>query len=148
MLRELANKMYSPTPYFLGRFISNLIVQLLYPIILILLLFWGLGIEESIDNFFWFTAFSIASNFVFVGQGYFVGIMVNNEDAVKLVNFLFIMFWMTSNGILANQGSMNWFIKFLCKISPMRYTCEGMLRRVIKQVPDYTQNVPPLPISP
>lgn len=42
MKRELASKMYSPTSYFFGRFLSHVLKIMLIPIITILLLFWNL----------------------------------------------------------------------------------------------------------
>ena len=67
MKRELANKMYSPTAYFLGRFLSNMILQIFYPLIMILVLFWAAGIDESYENFLWMMAFGFMGNFVFCG---------------------------------------------------------------------------------
>ena len=79
-------------------------------------------------------AFGLMSNFVFCGQGYFLGIAVPNEDQVKLVNILIIMVFLSSNGILSNLETVNWFIKFCSWISPSRFSCEGFYRRVIGQV--------------
>lgn len=77
-----------------------------------------------------------------------MGILVLNEDAVKVANFLVIMFWMTSNGVLANLETANWFIRALGTISPMRYTTEGFLRRMTMQIPDLREYKPyPLPID-
>jgi hypothetical protein len=148
MKRELANKMYSPTAYFLGRFTSTLVIQLLFPLIMILLLFWFIGCDTSQENFWWMMAYGILSNFAFCGQGYFMGIIVMDEDAVKVCNLLVILLWMISNGVLANLESANWFIKVLGTISPLRYTCEGFLRRMTIQIPDLTHAQPfPLPIN-
>ena len=148
MKRELANKMYSPTAYFLGRYLSTLVIQLLYPLIMLTLLFWMIGIDTSFDNLLWMVCYGVLSNYAFCGQGYFMGILVLNEDAVKVVNFLVIMFWMTSNGVLANLQTANWFIRGLSTISPMRYTTEGFLRRMTMQIPDLTDAKPyPLPID-
>jgi len=47
MRRELANKMYSPTAYFLARYTSNMLLQILYPAIMIISLFWAVGIDTS-----------------------------------------------------------------------------------------------------
>ena len=43
--RETANKMYSSTTYFWGRYLSNIIVQLFYPISSVLFVFYGLDID-------------------------------------------------------------------------------------------------------
>jgi hypothetical protein len=67
MKRELANKMYSPTAYFLGRFLSNMIIQIFYPMIMILILFWNIGIDTSRDNFLWLCAFGLMGNFIYCG---------------------------------------------------------------------------------
>jgi len=147
MQRELANKMYTPTAYFLGRYLSNIIVQILYPMIMILWLFWFISIDTSFENFIWFALYGNLSNFVFCGQGYFLGITFPDETNVKIINFMFIMVWIASNGVLCNLESANWFIRGISKISPTRFNCEGFLRRVTIQVPDYTHNVPPMPIS-
>lgn len=67
MKREFANKMYSPTAYFLGRFLSNMIIQIFYPMIMILILFWNVGIDTSTDNFLWMCAFGLMGNFIYCG---------------------------------------------------------------------------------
>ena len=64
--------------------------------------------------------------------------MVLDESNVKIVNFMFIMLFISSNGVLCNLTNANWFIKFLSKISPTRFNCEGFLRRVIGNVPDWS----------
>lgn len=67
MKRELNSKMYSPTSYFLGRFLSNVVISLLYPVLLISVIYGSVGIDTSLDNILWFYAFGCLSNFVFCG---------------------------------------------------------------------------------
>lgn len=136
MKRELANKMYSPSAYYLGRFLSNLILQFLYPVIMLLCIFWALDVDESIGNFLWIMSFGLAGNFVFCGQGFFWGIAVPDEDRVKLVNQLNVMIFIMSNGALTNLASANWFVKFLSDISPARFNCEGFFRALTAQIKD------------
>ena len=62
--RELANKMYTPTTYFLGRYVSHLILQLIYPVTFVLIIFWGLSIDESFLNFCEFVLFAMLLNLV------------------------------------------------------------------------------------
>jgi ABC-type multidrug transport system permease subunit len=131
MKRELANKMYTPTAYFLGRFVSNMIIQVAYPLIMILILFWNIGIITDSNNFWWLMAFGLIGNFIYCGQGYFIGIMVNNEDSAKLANLLVIMVMFCTNGVLCNMNSASAFVKFISSYSPSRYNCEGFLRRMI-----------------
>lgn len=110
MKRELANKMYSPSAYFLGRYTSNVIMQIFYPMVMILILFWGVSINTSFDNFMWLTTFGLIGNFLFCGQGYFVGSVIEDETGAKLCNLLIIMVMFSTNGILCNTGSASAFI--------------------------------------
>ena len=131
MKRELANKMYSPTAYFLGRFLSNMIIQIFYPMIMILILFWNLGIDTTQDNFLWLCAFGLMGNFIYCGQGYFIGIVVSDPGSAKLANLMVIMVMFCTNGVLCNMDSASVFIKFISTYSPSRYNCEGFFRRMI-----------------
>lgn len=62
--RELANKMYTPSTYFLGRFTSHLFLQLIYPITFVLAVFWCLEIDESFENFSIFVLYALLLNLV------------------------------------------------------------------------------------
>lgn len=114
---------------------------------MILILFWNIEIDTSANNFLWICCYGIMGNFLFCGQGYFLGVMVLDETAVKLWNFMFIMLFMASNGILANLTTANWFIKFMGEISPVRYTCEGFVRHLTMQIPDLRDLPLPLPVK-
>lgn len=102
MRRELASKMYSPTTYYLGRFTSNMILQLGYPFIMIMTLFWTLGIDTSFQNYYQLILVSFLGNFVFCAQGYTIGSLINDENQCKLVNILIAMVMFGTNGALAN----------------------------------------------
>lgn len=56
--RELMNKMYTPTVYFFARVLSGMALQIFYPILMTLIVFWGLKCDTSAENFFLF--FSLA----------------------------------------------------------------------------------------
>jgi hypothetical protein len=73
MKRELASKMYTPTTYFFGRFISNMIVQTAYPMIIILSMFWSVDGDTSLSNFGYLCAYGLMGNWIFACQGYIVG---------------------------------------------------------------------------
>lgn len=136
MKRELASKMYTPSTYFLGRFCSNMFISLCYPVLIVLFIFWGIGIVPSLDNFLHMIAFGILSNMVFCGQGYFMGIWINDENSCKTMNSFFVMFWLSTNGVIANLTQVNWFINGLAHISPLRFAGEGITRTLVKQIPN------------
>lgn len=136
MKRELANKMYTPTSYFMGRFVSNLLLQIVFPIMMFMILYLGLGVQESFDNFCLMVIIAILTNFVFIGQGYLFGLAFSNEDAVKSWNVLAILMISGSNGLTVNTKNANWFVKFLTAISPGRFCCEAFFHTMINQVPN------------
>jgi len=139
MRRELASKLYSPTAYFLGRFISNMLIQLAYPLIMVLIVFWALGIDTSQKNFWELLLFSFIGNMVCCGQGYAIGTLVDDEDASKICNFLIIMILLGTGGSIANIKNANWFVSSLSKISPSRLHCEALMRSLTNQVDDHTE---------
>lgn len=142
MKRELANKMYSPSAYFLGRYTSNLLLQTMYPIIMVVTIFWGIGINTSFENFRWMMAYGVISNYVFCSQGYFVGIAVDSEDGCKVVNMFIVLLFSTCNGVLANLKTANWFILGISWVSPARFGVEGFFRRCTQQLNDQFFSLP------
>lgn len=81
--RELANNMYTPTTYFLGRYLSNLIFQLFYPVSQILITINGLGIDTSLENVGWFVSYAVALNVASCAQGYLFGSMSDDLNVAK-----------------------------------------------------------------
>ncbi len=48
--REIMNHMYSPTAYFFARTISGILIQLCSPIIMTIIVFFGLGAPITLDT--------------------------------------------------------------------------------------------------
>jgi len=88
MKRELANKMYSPNAYLFGRYTSFMTFLVFSPIIFILIIFWTLDIETTAENFGWYVAYGLAANFYFAGQGYLLGILIPDENMVKVADLV------------------------------------------------------------
>jgi len=76
--RELANQMYTPSTYFWGRFLSNLLIQIPYPVLYITCMYWGLGIEMTYYNYLSLVIYAILINYISCAQGYFAGILGNS----------------------------------------------------------------------
>ena len=79
------NKMYSPTPYFFGRVLSHLILQIFAPILFSLIIYFGLGIDDTFRKFFQFVIVAIEINLVGVSLGYFCGVAFKNEEAARQI---------------------------------------------------------------
>ena len=119
----------------------------MYPVIMVGVLFYNIGTVTALENFAWLMAFGLLTNSAFSGQGYFVGVLVPHDDGAKVVNLLFIMIFVASNGVLSNINSASWPIEGLSRISPVRYCCEGFLRALTAQIPDYRAATADAPAS-
>lgn len=60
--RERANRMYVPFSYYFGRFISQLLLQMFYPIATVVIFVFSLQIDNSTEN---------------IGRVFLVGILIN-----------------------------------------------------------------------
>ena len=70
---------------------------------MVLIVFWSIGIETTLENFGWFLLIAMVSNFTFNAQGYFVGLAVNDEGgAAKEVNMLISLLFLIVSGGLVN----------------------------------------------
>eukprot|EP00355_Strombidium_rassoulzadegani_P000908 CAMPEP_0168615028 /NCGR_PEP_ID=MMETSP0449_2-20121227/4289_1 /TAXON_ID=1082188 /ORGANISM="Strombidium rassoulzadegani, Strain ras09" /LENGTH=148 /DNA_ID=CAMNT_0008655747 /DNA_START=672 /DNA_END=1118 /DNA_ORIENTATION=+ len=116
--RELANNMYTPTTYFWGRFCSNVLIQLFYPISAILVVFWGLSIDTSFENIALFVAYAVAMNIGMCAQGYFCGVVSDSEQIAQQTNTFIILLSMLTSGGLGNANAFPSYIKFVSYISP------------------------------
>lgn len=128
--RELANNMYSPTVYFLARFLSHMILQTIYPLTFVLVVFWGLSIDESFENFGWFVLYALLLNLVNCGQGYLCGVLSDDEQVAQQLNTFAILLFMLTSGGLGSAADFPSFINWLSYVSPQRYACQGFYYRV------------------
>ena len=128
--------MYTPTVYYWGRVLSSLMIQVCYPILLTLVIFFGLGAEMTFENFFLFLLMSIASNLVGCALAYMCGVCFNDlQSAMRTADFLMNLFACLSGGF-ANAGTLPPFIKGLSYMSPNRYMNEAYVRRLVSGNPD------------
>ena len=106
-------------------------VQVCYPILLSLVIFFGLGAEITIYNFFMFLLMSIASNLVGCALAYMCGVCTNDlTSAMRISDFLMSLYMCLSGGY-ANAGTLPPFVKGLSYLSPNRYMNEAYVRRLV-----------------
>ena len=138
--RELANKMYTPSTYYFGKFFSHMILQLAYPFTFVLCVFWGLSISEKVTNFFMFVIYAGLLNLTMNAQGYFCGCMSDDEETAKQINTFMILLMMLTSGGLGNVKAFPDWITGLSYLSPQRYACQGFFYRLIQHVPEPAQS--------
>jgi len=73
--RETMNHMYGPNVYLATRLISNLIMMLCYPLLLTLIVYFGLGINKDAENFFLYLLTSALLCMLSVALGYLGGVL-------------------------------------------------------------------------
>ena len=83
-----------------------------------LVVFWGLSIDTSFDNFITFVFYAGLLNFVNVAQGYFCGVLTDSEEASKQINTFMILLFMLTSGGLGNVDAFPTFIRYISYLSP------------------------------
>ena len=133
--REIMNRMYTPTVYFLARLLSNLILQIFYPILMVTLFFFAVGTPITWQNTLYVYAVCIMLNIMAVTFAYFCGVFKDDENSARMVINFFAAIWMLGTGIFSNINASG-FVKFLSWTSPMRYGVEVLFRRFSNDIPN------------
>ncbi len=99
-----------------------------------LIVFFGLGIVESAENFFLWLSLSVQINLVGCAMGYFCGVTFDNDNAARaLSTFMMLLFMLTAGGF-NNSANYPPFIQQIQYISPMRYGVEGFFRGITRDL--------------
>jgi hypothetical protein len=131
--REVSNHMYSSTAYYLSTTVASILTFLFYPVVVSIVSFWMFGLDDSsFVALLWWTAIltmTAASGFSF---GLMLGTFISNENAAIQTNLLFAMLFSFGGGMYANTGDgANPLIKAISYISPVRFSSELLLRRIL-----------------
>jgi len=137
--REITNTMYKVTPYFLAINCVALLSFLFYPIITTSCVFYGLGLPVSTARAFfdWMGTLTMTA---FCGSafGMMLGCYFTNEITAMLVNELSLILISMGSGMLVNTGSSASFvIKFITWISPIHYSCDLLMYRLLDGRKEY-----------
>jgi len=77
------NKMYTPTPYLFGRMFSHILLQLFSPVLMSLILYFGLGANDHLEYFLGFVFCCMEVNLIGCIMGYWCGVLFKNSDAAR-----------------------------------------------------------------
>lgn len=125
------NKMYTPSPYLFGRMFSHILLQLFSPILMTLILFFGLRTDDSAYTFFGFMICAMEVNLIGCILGYFCGVAFKNSDAARQSGTLSMIVFHLLSGGLSNPAAVNPFIYYLQYVSPNRYSVELFFRVIM-----------------
>ena len=120
--------MYSPTAYYFARTTSGILVQMCSPIVLTIIVFFGLGIPITLLNFMTFLGTAMQLTLVGCAIGYMCGLMFDDDNAARgLTIFLTLVFMLVSGG-LNSAKDFPPVVAQLQYISPNRYATESFFR--------------------
>ena len=135
-VREMSSKMYSSHVYFLANWFTSTLNLMMYPLITSAVSFWFLKMNESgFENYMrWLLTLSLStlqgSTF-----GFMFGIIYNDiESAANVMSTIACCLTYTC-GVYVNLKTGPWYIRFMGYISPFRYTCEKLMRILLRGLP-------------
>jgi len=128
--------MYSSHVYFLANWFTSTLNLMMYPLITSSVSFWFLKMNDSsFENFMrWYLTLSL-STLQGSTYGFMFGIIYNDiESAANVLSTIASCLTYTC-GVYVNLKTGPWYIKFMGYISPFRYTCEKLMRILLRGLP-------------
>lgn len=131
--REVGNRMYSPTAYYLSHIGASLALFFIYPLFTSLISYWFFGFADaSIYGLLdWFGCLALPA---LVGGlwGFSFGTFFHNEFSALQGNLVFILMFNLGAGHVTNLGSgAPLFARFISTVSPVRYATEMLMYRIV-----------------
>ena len=130
---EVANRMYSPSAYYLANTIAGLMVFFLYPMFTAVISYWSFGLDNpSLSGMLdWMAVLALPA---FLGSlwGFTFGTFFRSEMNALNWNLMMICIFNMGGGFSASLGAgVGIFPWLLGTISPIRYGTEMLLRRIL-----------------
>ena len=126
-LREVNNNMYNVSPYFWAKIISELPFAILTPVVFGIIVYFSVGLNPGVDNFFMFMlALVLIYN---ASSGYSLIISASFSDkqlAVTLTPVLIIPFMLFA-GFFVSSSSIPYFLKEFEYLSIFKYGFQALM---------------------
>ena len=104
--REIANKMYSSSAYYLASVTASVVIFFLYPIITSVVSFYFFGFDEhSFSDLVTWTAIMTLVAFAGSFWGFMVGTLSENEVTAAQINLFWIFTFSFGGGFYVNTGA-------------------------------------------
>ena len=105
--------MYSPTAYYWGRYFSQFVITLVFPMIMWVVIFFGIGVSTAPENMALFIVTLYLNFYAAMNLGYAIGGLFESEEAAKQATSLSIVFCMLTGGAFSNSGTFPPYMKVL-----------------------------------
>jgi len=126
--------MYSIPAYYLGRLFSQICVQVFYPFIIILIVYFGIHGNNEFGNVALLLLYGVFINVTMVCQAFFFGTLSDNFMAVEQFHIMPMLLFMLTAGTFVNSASMPTVISYFSYINPLRYAVQGFFLRFVDHV--------------
>ncbi|KAI9216872.1 ABC-2 type transporter-domain-containing protein [Blastocladiella britannica] len=126
--REYGAGYYSLPAFFLSKVGTELPFQLTFPIILVAILYWMVGLQNTVLNFVVMCAFAIVMSLCGTAIGTLAACAFNDLSVALAVVPLLLLPLMIFSGLFVNTGDMYAWLSWIKWVSPMKYGFVGMAK--------------------
>lgn len=132
-LKEEGSKLYSTFTFFLSRNIIELPFLILIPMVLTLILYWMVGLEETAEQFFVFYFAVFLINFAGSSLGLFLGSVAKDAKLVVLLVPICVLPFVLFSGFFKNREDLPVWLGWLEYLSPIKYGYIVLIRNELHE---------------
>jgi ABC-type multidrug transport system ATPase subunit/ABC-type multidrug transport system permease subunit len=125
--REYSKRWYSLTSYYVAKTSSDIIFQILTPIVFFTPVYWIVDFRQTVDAFFWSLATVLILCLCSCSWGYFIACIAPGSDIVNIISPTLLLPFLIAGGFLVNSGSLPSYISWLSNLSFFRYAYENLM---------------------
>ncbi|EAR86576.2 ABC-2 family transporter protein (macronuclear) [Tetrahymena thermophila SB210] len=122
-LREENSKLYSVGPYFIGKYIVDILPSAFFPALSSIIVYWMIGLNTDNPGKVLFLIFVCAiQGITGLGLGYLCGCIFQNAQVSIAVTPMLLIPFMLFGGYYKNQGDYASWIGWIQYLSPFKYS--------------------------
>ena len=119
--------MYGVTAYYLSKMIAELPGFLIVPLLVTLITYWAIGLNNIAEQFFQFWLCFTLNSLCAVSFGYLVSCSFKDANIAMSLAPIIAMPLLLVGGLYSNKGSMPFYIEVFSWISPLQYTYSSLV---------------------
>ncbi|EAR86586.2 lipid transporter family ABC domain protein (macronuclear) [Tetrahymena thermophila SB210] len=132
-LKEENCKMYTPISYFLGKFITEFLMNLLLPLLYSSIIYYMVGYSTQEESQFWiYVATLVLLSFCGSGVGLTIGVMFQDVRTSTAITPAFVLPLILFCGMFKQRTDYASWIGWIQYISPFSYAFECLIRNEYK----------------
>lgn len=128
VLREYRSGLFCVWTWFFSKNVSELFMQILFPLIFLTPVYFMIGFEASAESYFMFLLIIILLSSCATGFGYFVACITGNPQISAILGPVMILPFLLFGGLFLNSDSAPSYFVWLQYLSPIKYGFEAFMR--------------------